>query len=190
MTGVDRNLTSYGDRGFSRFIRAAFLSSAGYDREDLGRPIVGIADTSSEYTTCHRELPGTVQAVRRGVLEAGGLPLVFSTTSLGEILLSPTAMLYRNLLAMETEEMILGQPMDAVVLAGGCDKTVPAQLMAAVSADLPAVQVVAGPMLTSSWQGQRIGACTDCRASLPGIGIDPASGMPAARGPTLRRTRT
>ena len=164
MTGVDRNLTSYGDRGFSRFIRAAFLSSAGYDREDLDRPIVGIADTSSEYTTCHRELPGTVQAVRRGVLEAGGLPLVFSTTSLGEILLSPTAMLYRNLLAMETEEMILGQPMDAVVLAGGCDKTVPAQLMAAVSADLPAVQVVAGPMLTSSWQGQRIGACTDCRA--------------------------
>lgn len=160
---VDRGLTSYGDEGFSRFLRRAFLSSAGFDTDDLDRPVIGIADTSSEYTTCHREMPQLVAAVKRGVLEAGGLPLAFPTMSLPEILLSPTSMLYRNLMAMETEELIRAQPMDAVVLVGGCDKTVPAQLMAAVSAGVPAVQVVAGPMLTSSWRGQRLGACTDCR---------------------------
>jgi len=125
--------------------------------------VVGIADTSSEYTTCHRHMPEIVQAVKRGVLEAGGLPLVFPTTSLGEILLSPTSMPYRNLLAMETEEMIRAQPMDAVVLLGGCDKTVPAQLMAAASANVPAIAVVTGPMMTGSWRGERLGACTDCR---------------------------
>lgn len=163
-TGVDRGLTAYGDEGFSKFIRRAFLSSAGLDVEDLNRPIIGIADTSSDYTTCHREMPQLVAAVKRGVLEAGGLPLVFPTMSLPEILISPTSMLFRNLMAMETEELIKAQPMDAVVLVGGCDKTVPAQLMAAISADTPAVQVVAGPMITSSWRGQRLGACTDCRS--------------------------
>ncbi|MFI5398808.1 MAG: dihydroxy-acid dehydratase [Candidatus Binatia bacterium] len=161
--GVDRNPTSYGDPGFSRYLRRAFLASAGFDRIDLDRPVVGIADTSSDYTTCHRHMPELVAAVKRGVLEAGGLPLVFPTTSLAEILLSPTSMLYRNLLAMETEEMIRAQPMDAVVLLGGCDKTVPAQLMAAASANVPAVCVVTGPMMTGSWRGQRLGACTDCR---------------------------
>ena len=129
-TGIDRNLTHYADPGFSRYIRRAFLASAGYDEADLERPVVGIADTSSDYTTCHRVMPQLVEAVKRGVLEAGGLPLVFPTLSLGEILLSPTAMLYRNLMAMATEEMIAAQPMDAVVLLGGCDKTLPAQLMA------------------------------------------------------------
>jgi dihydroxy-acid dehydratase len=161
--GVNRNLTSYGDPAFSRYLRRAFLASAGFDREDLDRPVVGIADTSSDYTTCHRQMPEVVEAIRRGVLEAGGLPLVFPTASLGEILISPTSMLYRNLLAMETEEMIRSQPMDAVVLVGGCDKTVPAQLMAAVSADLPALAVVVGPMHSGSWRGERLGACTDCR---------------------------
>jgi dihydroxy-acid dehydratase len=161
--GIDRNLTSYGDPGFSRFLRRAFLASAGYDAADLDRPVVGIADTSSGYTTCHRQMPELVEAVSRGVLEAGGLPVRFSTMSLPEILLSPTSMLFRNLLAMETEEQIRSQPMDAVVLCGGCDKTVPAQLMAAVSADVPAVQVVVGPMLTGAWRGERLGACTDCR---------------------------
>lgn len=161
--GMDRGLTSYGDPDFSRYLRGAFLSSAGFDADDLDRPIVGIADTSSEYTTCHRQMPELVDAVRRGVLEAGGLPVRFPTMSLPEILISPTSMLFRNLLAMETEELIVAQPMDAVVLVGGCDKTVPAQLMAAVSADLPAVQLVTGPMLTGSWRGERLGACTDCR---------------------------
>ncbi|MBI4515187.1 MAG: dihydroxy-acid dehydratase [Deltaproteobacteria bacterium] len=163
MRGVDRNLTSYGDAGFSRYLRRAFLASAGFDRADLDRPVVGIADTSSDYTTCHRDMPGLIQAIKRGVLEAGGLPLAFPTASLAEILLSPTSMLYRNLLAMETEEMIRAQPMDAVVLTGGCDKTVPAQLMAAASANVAAISVVTGPMTTGSWRGQRLGACTDCR---------------------------
>ena len=162
-TGIDRNLTHYADPGFSRYIRRAFLASAGYDEADLERPVVGIADTSSDYTTCHRAMPQLVEAVKRGVLEAGGLPLVFPTLSLGEILLSPTAMLYRNLMAMATEEMIAAQPMDAVVLLGGCDKTLPAQLMAAASASVPAIHLVAGPMLAGDWRGERLGACTDCR---------------------------
>ena len=162
-TGIDRNLTHYADPGFSRYIRRAFLASAGYDKADLERPVVGIADTSSDYTTCHRAMPQLVEAVKRGVLEAGGLPLVFPTLSLGEILLSPTAMLYRNLMAMATEEMIAAQPMDAVVLLGGCDKTLPAQLMAAASASVPAIHLVAGPMLAGDWRGERLGACTDCR---------------------------
>ena len=162
-TGIDRNLTHYADPGFSRYLRRAFLASAGYDEADLERPVVGIADTSSDYTTCHRAMPQLVEAVKRGVLEAGGLPLVFPTLSLGEILLSPTAMLYRNLMAMATEEMIAAQPMDAVVLLGGCDKTLPAQLMASASASVPAIHLVAGPMLAGDWQGERLGACTDCR---------------------------
>ncbi len=162
-TGINRNLTSYGDRQFSKYMRRAFLASAGYDQTDLQRPIIGIVDTSSDYNTCHRQMPEMISAVKRGVLEAGGLPLVFPTISLNEILMSPTTMLFRNLQAMETEEMIRAQPMDAVVLLGGCDKTVPAQIMAAVSADIPAISVVAGPMMTGSWRGQRLGACTDCR---------------------------
>jgi dihydroxy-acid dehydratase len=162
--GVDRNLTSYADPGFSRYLRRAFLASAGLDAFDLDRAVVGIADTRSDYTTCHRQMPEMVDAVKRGVLEAGGLPMVFPTISLGEILLSPTSMLFRNLLAMETEEMILAQPMDAVVLLGGCDKTVPAQLMAATSANVPALIEVTGPMRTGRWRGERLGACTDCRS--------------------------
>lgn len=161
--GVDRNLTSYGDTGFSKYVRRAFLASAGFDRTDLDRPVVAIIDTSSDYTTCHRDMPSLVEAVRRGVLESGGLPLVCPTLSLGEILISPTAMLFRNMLAMETEEAIRSYPLDSVVLVGGCDKTVPAQLMAAASANVPAVSVVAGPMRSGSWRGERLGACTDCR---------------------------
>ena len=162
-SGINRNLTSYGDAGFSRFVRRAFLASAGYDAEDLSRPIVGIADTSSDLNPCHRDMPAMVDAVKRGVLEAGALPFAFPTCSLHEILMSPTTMLYRNLLAMETEEMIRAHPLDAVVLLGGCDKTVPAQLMAAASAELPAVCLVTGPMRTGRWRGERLGACTDCR---------------------------
>ena len=161
--GIDRNLTSYGDADFSRYLRRAFLGSAGFDRVDLDRPIIGIVNTSSDYNTCHRHMPQLVDAVKRGVLEAGGLPFSFPTISLHEILNHPTTMLFRNLLAMDTEEMIRAHPMDAVVVLGGCDKTVPAQLMAAVSANVPAVFVVAGPMMSGAWQGERLGACTDCR---------------------------
>ena len=156
-------LTSYGDEGFSRFLRGVFLGAAGFDRQDLRRPMIGIADLRSDYNPCHRGLPDVIEHVKRGVLEAGGLPMVFPTISLGETLLSPTAMVFRNLLAMETEEMIAAQPMDAAVLIGGCDKTVPAQLMAAASSEVPVIVEVTGPMITSSWQGQRLGACTDCR---------------------------
>jgi dihydroxy-acid dehydratase len=161
--GVDRGPTSYGDPGFSRYLRRAFLASAGLDVEDVDRPIVGVVDTASDYTTCHRQAPELIAAVKRGVLEAGGLPLVFPTMSLGEILLSPTSMLFRNLMAMETEELIRAQPMDAVVLVGGCDKTLPAQLMGALSADRPAITLPVGAMMTGSYEGERLGACTDCR---------------------------
>ncbi len=161
--GIGKNVTSYGDPEFSKYMRRAFLASAGFDAVDLGRPIVGIVDTSSDYNTCHRQMPEMVNAVKRGVLEAGGFPFAFPTISLHEILTSPTTMLFRNLAAMDTEEMIRAQPMDAVVLLGGCDKTVPAQLMGAISANVPMVSVVSGPMLTGYWRGERLGACTDCR---------------------------
>lgn len=162
-SGVDRGLTSYGDPGFSHFLRRAFLASAGFDAEDLDRPVIGIVDTTSDFNTCHRRGPELVEAVKRGVLERGGLPMVFPTISLGEILLSPTSMLFRNLMAMETEEMIRAQPMDGVVLIGGCDKTLPAQLMAALSADRPAITLPVGAMMTGSYEGESLGACTDCR---------------------------
>ncbi len=162
-SGINQNLPSHGDVAFSRYMRRVFLASAGFDKTDLDRPIVGIAHTCSDYNPCHRHMPQLLEAVKRGVLGAGGLPFAFPTISLHEIFNSPTTMLFRNLLAMDTEEMIRAQPMDAVVLLGGCDKTVPAQLMAAASANVPAVCVVAGPMLTGSWRGERLGACTDCR---------------------------
>ncbi|MEE3232790.1 MAG: dihydroxy-acid dehydratase [Candidatus Latescibacterota bacterium] len=161
--GIDSRLTNYADTEFSRYLRRAFLSSAGYDDQDLVRPIVGITNTVSDFNTCHRELPQFIESVRRGVLEAGGLPMVFPTISLGEILLAPTSMLFRNLMAMETEEMVRAQPMDAVVMVGGCDKTTPAQMMAAASLEIPSVISVAGPMMAGEWRGERLGACTDCR---------------------------
>ncbi|NLG61470.1 MAG: dihydroxy-acid dehydratase [Candidatus Cloacimonetes bacterium] len=162
-SGVFRNLTNYGDAGFSKFIRRAFLASAGLDETDISRPVVGIVNTTSDYTTCHRDMPQLIEHVKRGVLEAGGMPFVFPVMSLGEILTNPTTMLFRNLMAMELEEQLGMQPMDAVVLIGGCDKTVPAQLMAAASADIPAIQLVVGPMSVGSYRGERLGACTDCR---------------------------
>lgn len=161
--GIYRNPTSYADPEFSKYLRRAFLAAAGYDREDIARPVIGIASTVSDYNPCHAQMPDAIEAVKRGVLEAGGLPFVFPTISLNEIFFSPTTMLFRNLLAMETEELITAQPMDAVVLMGGCDKTVPAQVMAAASADIPAIQVVSGAMRTGAWRGDRLGACTDCR---------------------------
>jgi dihydroxy-acid dehydratase len=161
--GFDRGLTNYGDRAFSRYLRRSFAQSMGYSVEMLDRPIVGIAYTPSGFNSCHRHFPELLEAVKRGVLARGALPIEFPTISLGEVFLSPTSLKFRNLMALDTEEMIRAQPMDAVVLMGGCDKTVPAQLMAAFSADLPAIQLVGGPMSTSHYRGERLGACTDCR---------------------------
>jgi dihydroxy-acid dehydratase len=161
--GLAGGLTSYGDPDFALYLRRSFARSMGYSREMLARPVVGIVDTASDLNNCHRHFPELVEAVKRGVLAAGGLPLAFPTISLGEVFLAPTSLMFRNLMAIDTEEMIRAQPMDAVVLLGGCDKTVPAQLMGAISAGRPAIQVVAGPMLTSRHRGERLGACTDCR---------------------------
>jgi dihydroxy-acid dehydratase len=161
--GLRRNLTNYGDRDFALYLRRSFARSMGYSLDLLDRPIVGIAQTGSGFNNCHRAMPELVEAVKRGVLAGGALPLDFPTISLGEIFLSPTILMFRNLMSMDTEEMIRAQPMDAVVLVGGCDKTVPAQLMGAASADLPAVQLVTGPMMAMAWHGERLGACTDCR---------------------------
>ena len=161
--GLRRGLTDYGDRAFSVYLRRSFASSMGYSREMLDRPIVGVAHSASDFNNCHRHFPQMIEAVKRGVLAAGGLPLAFPTISLGEVFLNPTSLKFRNLMSMDVEEMIRAQPMDSVVLLGGCDKTVPAQLMGAASADLPAIQLVAGPMSTSRYQGERLGACTDCR---------------------------
>jgi dihydroxy-acid dehydratase len=161
--GLARGLTNYGDPAFSLYLRRSFAKSMGYSGEMLARPVVGIADSKSGFNNCHRHFPELVEAVKRGVLAAGALPIEFPTVSLGEVFLHPTSMMFRNLMSIDVEEMIRAQPMDAVVLVGGCDKTVPAQLMGAVSADLPAVQLLAGPMMPTSFQGERLGACTDCR---------------------------
>ena len=162
-TGIANGLTNYGDRDFSLYLRRSFAQSMGYSREMLKKPVVGIAYTPSGFNNCHRHFPELLEAVKRGVLASGGLPLEFPTVSLGEVFLNPTSLKFRNLMAMDTEEMIRAQPMDAVVLMGGCDKTVPAQLMGAVSAARPAISLIGGPMMTGRYNGERLGACTDCR---------------------------
>jgi dihydroxy-acid dehydratase len=161
--GLRRNLTNYGDREFALYLRRSFAQATGLSMDMLNRPIVGITQTASGFNNCHRYVPELVEAVKRGVIRAGGLPLEFPTISLGEVFLSPTSLVYRNLMSIDTEEMIRAQPMDAVVLVGGCDKTVPAQLMGAASADVPAIQLVTGPMMAMPYHGERLGACTDCR---------------------------
>ncbi len=156
-------LTSYGDAGFSTFMRRAFAKGMGYTDEDLRRPVIGICNSWSELNHCNSHLRVIAEAVKRGVWQAGGWPLEFPTISLGEVFISPTAMLYRNLMAMDTEEMIRAQPIDGVVLLANCDKTTPAQLMGAASANLPAIMITGGPMLNGRWRGRDLGACTDCR---------------------------
>src|SRR5579862_4598907 len=141
------------------YLRAEGLTGSFFD----GRPVVGICNSWSELTTCNAHLRQVAEAVRRGVLAAGGLPLEFPTISLGETLMKPTTMLYRNLMAMDVEECIRAYPLDAVVLLCGCDKTTPAQLMGAASADIPAIVVPGGPMLAGQFQGQKLGSGTDGR---------------------------
>jgi dihydroxy-acid dehydratase len=161
--GLSGRLTRYGDPSFARFLREGFLKAQGLTPESFGRPVVGIASTASDFNPCHASAPALIEAIRRGVTMAGGLPFVFPTISLHESFAYPTSMLLRNLLAMDTEEMLRALPMDAVVLVGGCDKTIPAQLMGAVSAGFPALVAPVGPMLAGRDRDERLGACTDCR---------------------------
>ncbi|KAK1993633.1 dehydratase [Colletotrichum falcatum] len=161
--GLRQGLTSYGDAHFSLFLRKAFIKALGYSEDALSRPVVGVVDTRSGFNPCHANVPQLVEAVRRGVHLAGGLAVDFPTISVHESFVSPTSMYLRNLMSMDTEEMIRAQPCDAVVLIGGCDKTTPAQLMGGISANKPILHLVTGPMMPGSHKGVRIGACTDCR---------------------------
>jgi|TARA_B110000971_G_scaffold56121_1_gene57127 dihydroxy-acid dehydratase len=161
--GMYKNLTSYGDNGFSIFLRKAFIKGLGYTDEMLDKPIIGITNTFSDYNPCHGNVPDLIKSIKSGILSSGAIPLEFPTITVHESFAHPTSMYLRNLMSIDTEEMLRAQPMDACVLIGGCDKTVPAQLMGAFSADLPVIQLVTGPMLTGSHRGERVGACTDCR---------------------------
>ncbi|KAJ6786334.1 hypothetical protein PWT90_04724 [Aphanocladium album] len=162
-TGLRQGLTSYGDAHFSLFLRKVFIKALGYSEDALSRPIVGIVNTYSSFNPCHANVPQLIEAVKWGVQLAGGLTIDFPTISLHESFSSPTSMYLRNLMSMDTEEMIRAQPCDAVVLIGGCDKTTPAQLMGGISANKPILHLVTGPMMPGSHRGVRIGACTDCR---------------------------
>ena len=153
----------FGNQDVASFIHRAFTKAMGYDDDDLQRPVIGVCNTWSELNHCNHGLKEVAEAVKRGVLQEGGLPLEFPTISIGEVFVSPTSMLFRNLAAMDTEEMIRAQPLDGVVLLAACDKTTPAQLMGAASADVPAIMVTGGPMLNGRYEGQDLGACTDCR---------------------------
>jgi len=138
------------------------LRQIGYDADDWqGKPVIGIINTWSEINPCHAHLRTRAENVKRGVLQAGGFPLEIPTVSLGEVLIKPSALLYRNLLAMEVEEMVRAYPVDAVVLMGGCDKTTPAMLLGATSANLPAIFLPAGPMLRGNWAGKTLGSGSD-----------------------------
>ncbi|KAJ2982320.1 hypothetical protein NUW58_g6470 [Xylaria curta] len=161
--GMRQGLTSYGDAHFSLFLRKVFIKALGYSEDALSRPIVGIVNTYSSFNPCHANIPQLIDAVKRGVQLAGGLAIDFPTISLHESFAAPTSMFLRNLMSMDTEEMIRAQPVDAVVLIGGCDKTTPAQLMGGISANKPILHLVTGPMMPGSHRGVRIGACTDCR---------------------------
>jgi dihydroxy-acid dehydratase len=161
--GLRKGLTSYGDAGFSLFLRKAFIKAMGYSDDALDRPIIGVTNTFSDFNPCHGNVPDLIESVKRGIMLAGGLPMVFPTITIHESFAHPTSMFLRNLMAMDTEEMIRAQPMDAVVVIGGCDKTLPAQVMGAVSADLPTIVVPVGPMVVGHHKGEMLGACTDCR---------------------------
>jgi len=161
--GLRKGLASYGDAGFSLFLRKAFIKAMGYSNDALERPIVGITNTYSDYNPCHGNVPQIIEAAKRGIMLSGAMPMVFPTISIAESFSHPTSMYLRNLMAMDTEEMIRAQPMDAIIVIGGCDKTLPAQIMAALSADLPTVVIPVGPMVVGHHKGEVLGACTDCR---------------------------
>jgi dihydroxy-acid dehydratase len=161
--GLRSRLAQYGDEEFALFLRRGFLKAAGFTDDALERPIVGVLSTASDFNPCHATAGRLAEAVTRGVRMAGALPFVFPTISLHEAFTFPTSMLLRNLMAMDVEEMLRALPLDAVVLIGGCDKTIPAELMGAVSANVPAIVLPVGAMLAGRHEGVRLGACTDCR---------------------------
>src|SRR5947209_12236410 len=159
-----RSRNWFGRNDLDGFVHRSWLKAEGFsDAVFDGRPVIGIANSWSELTNCNAHLRQVADAVKRGVWSAGGFPLEFPTISLGEVLMKPTTMLFRNLMAMDVEECIRAYPMDAVVLLCGCDKTTPAQLMGAASADIPAIVVPGGPMLSGQWKDRRLGSGTDGR---------------------------
>ncbi|HEY3065562.1 MAG TPA: IlvD/Edd family dehydratase [Methylomirabilota bacterium] len=157
-----RSRNWFGRADLDGFVHRSWLKTEGFS--DLvfdGRPVIGIANSWSELTNCNAHLRQVAEAVKRGVWSAGGFPLEFPTISLGEVLMKPTTMLFRNLMAMDVEECIRAYPLDAVVLLSGCDKTTPAMLMGAASADVPALMVTGGPMLRGRWRTEDLGSGTD-----------------------------
>src|SRR6266481_2234115 len=159
-----RSRNWFAPKNLDGFMHRAYLKAEGFsDMVFDGRPVIGICNSWSELNNCNAHLRTVAEAVKRGVWTAGGFPLEFPTISLGELMIKPTTMLYRNLMAMDVEEMIRANPLDGVVLLCGCDKTTPAQLMGAASADLPAIVVPGGPMLAGQWKDRRLGSGTDGR---------------------------
>ncbi|MDT8429425.1 MAG: IlvD/Edd family dehydratase [Pseudomonadales bacterium] len=157
-----RSVDAYGKRDKDGFIHRSWMKSQGLPGDVFdGRPVIGICNTWSEITPCNAHLRDIAESVKKGVWEAGGLPLEFPVMSLGETQMRPTAMLFRNLVSMDVEESIRGNPLDGVVLLGGCDKTTPAQIMGAASVDLPTMVISSGPMLNGKFQGRDIGSGTD-----------------------------
>ena len=157
-----RSRNWFGRQDLDGFVHRSWLKSEGFsDHVFDGRPVIGIANSWSELTNCNAHLRQVAEAVKRGVWSAGGFPLEFPTISLGEVLMKPTTMMFRNLMAMDVEECIRAYPLDAVVLLSGCDKTTPAMLMGAASADVPAVMVTGGPMLRGNWRQEELGSGTD-----------------------------
>lgn len=148
---------------YSWFRRGGFKAQGFSEASFEGRPLIGICNSWSELTHCNAHLRQLAEAVRRGVWQAGGFPLEFPVMSLGEYYMLPTTMLYRNLMSMDVEESIRANPLDGVVLLGGCDKTTPGLLMGAASANVPAILVTGGPQLKGNWRGEEVGSCTDCR---------------------------
>lgn len=159
-----RSVTWFDTPELYGWTRQAALQGQGFSRETYaGRPIIGIANSWSELTHCNAHLRTLAEAVKRGVWQAGGFPLEFPVMSLGEFMIRPTAMFFRNLMSMEVEELILANPLDGVVLLGGCDKTTAALMLGLASADLPAVLVTGGPQQNVHWRNETLGSCTDCR---------------------------
>src|SRR5678815_2473253 len=154
----------WGQPNYESFARRAWMRSEGFTSEVFqNKPVIGICNSWSELNSCNMGLRDVAEAVKRGVLAAGGFPLEFPTISLGEMFMRPTTMLFRNLMAMDVEESIRANPIDGVVLLCGCDKTTPAQLMGAASADIPAIMVPGGPMLSGQWKDRFLGSGTDGR---------------------------
>ena len=163
MTGHRRSEEWFGRKDLDGFLHRSWLKSEGYSDDSFrGRPLIGICNSWSELANCNVHLRGLAESVKRGVLQAGGFPLEFPVMSLGEVFMKPTTMLYRNLMAMDVEESIRANPLDGVVLLTGCDKTNPASIMGAASANVPAIVVTGGPMLNGHWRGLELGSCSDC----------------------------